>query len=101
MTDKPGNHQRGLSIFDHPGDDDSARPDDSTQVIPQVSSPGPDDRSAPRRAAAPSFPVVRRGGYDKAPVDRFVASFHAGQADASAGVHAAEQENRRLNTRVG
>ncbi len=48
----------------------------------------------------PSFPVVRRGGYDKAAVDQFVAQFQAGETEASAQARAAEEQNRRLSARV-
>src|SRR3954452_4564664 len=90
----------GLSIFDEPDDTMSggaSAADATTQVIPAVKAPqqrqgGPaEQRPAPSRQPAPppdpparpapaagpavtrpSFPVVRKGGYDTAAVDRHV-----------------------------
>ncbi|MEP6469313.1 MAG: hypothetical protein ABJC24_06035 [Chloroflexota bacterium] len=111
MTDKPANSQRGLSIFDDrtgatKGPAAGGAADDETRVIPQVaaqsrSGASPQQGSPPAaRPVRPNFPVVRRGGYDKAAVDAHLAQQQAGEANANADVQAAMDENARLSARV-
>ncbi|MFY9914940.1 MAG: hypothetical protein WAK18_09750, partial [Nocardioidaceae bacterium] len=114
MTDQPGNAQRGLSIFDNAEDErttsQSADPEEATQVIPVVPS-GQDSGSQSSGAVSrisfptqsaqpPSFPVVRRGGYDKDSVDQFFARVQVSQVEGSSALVLLREENARLSARV-
>src|SRR4051812_13375683 len=130
MSDRPG-----LSIFEDPDENGSGRgrnrgrDDEATQVIPAVrqqdrtapTSPSQPSASTPRPESTPatgttgglgtpgrtSFPVVRRGGYDPASVDRQMhtlagekAGLTAGLNDAKARVAALEKELAALREKV-
>src|SRR6185436_2844590 len=131
MSDRPG-----LSIFDDPdengGDSARSRDDEATQVIPAVrqqsrtaptppsqpsaSTPRPDSTPAagsaggtgnPGNPGRTTFPVVRRGGYDPASVDRQMhtlagekAGLTAGLNDAKARVASLEKELASLRSKV-
>ena len=96
MSDRPG-----LSIFDDPDNGNGA--DEPTQVIPAARpetprAPAPGGSGA-ASAGPTSFPVVRRGGYDQAAVDRHVstlagekAGLAASLADARSRISALEKE---------
>src|SRR6185436_5048727 len=107
MSDRPG-----LSIFDDPDENggDSgrsrSRDDEATQVIPAVrqqsrtapTPPSQPSASTPRPESTPatgnpgnpgrtSFPVVRRGGYDPASVDRQMHTLAGEKAGLTAGLN--------------
>ena len=108
MSDRPG-----LSIFDDPDNGNGA--DDATQVIP-AARPETPRPAAPAGAAggsaasaggSASFPVVRRGGYDQAAVDRHVhtlagekAGLTASLNDAKSRITALEREVSQLRERA-
>ena len=124
MSDRPG-----LSIFDDdPADDRGDNgSDDATQVIPAVktasgpAAPGP-QRPAPQAAqsnpaptagagstgtpstphggARPTFPVVRRGGYDTAAVDRQMHTLAGEKAGLTASLNDAKQTIAALEKQV-
>src|SRR5690349_24709471 len=102
MTDKPGNAQRGLSIFDDPAEPapSQSRPHDTTQLMPSVSDSGTQGHQGYRSMPRPELPVVRRGGYDKGAVDHYLGQFLAGQADADQRARSAQEQNRSLSARV-
>src|SRR5690349_8037663 len=120
MSDRPG-----LSIFEDPDDNggERNRDDEATQVIPAVrpqgrptptpqaqpsaSTPRPESGPAAGGSGRPSFPVVRRGGYDPASVDRQIhtlagekAGLTAGLNEAKSKVAALEKELATLRERV-
>ncbi len=111
MSDRPG-----LSIFDDDPAENSAASgaDDATQVIPAARQSGPAPAARPSTAGQPAtggsrpgFPVVRRGGYDPAAVDRQMhalagekAGLEAGLNDAKAKIAALEKQVAALKTEV-
>src|SRR6478735_3668159 len=124
--ERPVSDRPGLSIFDDPDDNGSergpGRDDEATQVIPAVrqqhrpTPPTQPSASAPRAEAStpaastggrPTFPVVRRGGYDPAVVDRQMhtlagerAGLTAGLNESKARVASLEKELAALRERV-
>ena len=101
MSDRPG-----LSIFD----DDNGKDDrnDATQVIPV---PGAGASSSASAASAtrtglppirnvPTFPVVRRGGYDTAAVDREVNTLAGENAGLKDSLEQARSRAQTLERRV-
>src|SRR5690349_9238718 len=108
MSDRPG-----LSIFEDPDDNGEGRgpnrDDEATQVIPAVrpqGRPAPAPQSQPSASAPrpestpaassgsgrPSFPVVRRGGYDPASVDRQMHTLAGEKAGLTAGLNEAKSK---------
>lgn len=93
--------RQGLSIFDQPAGDPAtadrptAASEAETQVFSPVGATAPQARGShqPASLPAPTFPVVRRGGYDKAAVDGWLAEHQAQRHDA-------QQENERLRHEV-
>ena len=98
MSDRPG-----LSIFDDDNGNDSGGDDrnEATQVIPVAGAKAPGaPRSAPAQAGTPartqSFPVVRRGGYDPAAVDRQVHTWAGERAGLTASLDEARAKATAL-----
>ncbi|MGN6574834.1 MAG: hypothetical protein ACTHKG_04030, partial [Nocardioides sp.] len=96
----------GLSIFDDPenGNGGNQAADEPTQVIPTAR---PAAAAPAASSSRPSFPVVRKGGYDTAAVDRQMqalagerAGLAAGLDDAKARVAALEKEVEALRTQL-
>ena len=105
MSDRPG-----LSIFEDPDDNggERNRDDEATQVIPAVrpqgrptptpqaqpsaSTPRPESGPAAGGSGRPSFPVVRRGGYDPASVDRQIHTLAGEKAGLTAGLNEAKSK---------
>ena len=104
MSDRPG-----LSIFDDPEDNGDSGDNEATQVIPAVKQQKTPTSTTPAAAPAaaaprpatpaaraestsarPTFPVVRRGGYDTAAVDRQISTL----AGEKAGLSASLQETK-------
>lgn len=114
MTDQQVSQRRGLSIFESPVIDRPAAPSEEQPDTAEAGGPegealavtaGPVDpvdeasrpeSPAPAAAVTPTFTVVRRGGYDKAAVDAYVARMAA----ASAGTSSAQQELASLRDTV-
>src|SRR5688500_16435919 len=99
MSDRPG-----LSIFDDDNGNDDR--DEATQVIPVAGTSTPaSPASTPSRGPAPAartqtFPVVRRGGYDTAAVDRQVHTWAGEKAGLTASLDEARAKASALEKKV-
>ncbi len=106
MTDNT--QGQGLSIFDEPTEETpSAQPpaavsDAETQVFASVATtlPQPKRSQLPAALPVPEFAVVRRGGYDRAAVDGWLAGYQLQQSNTAAEFQALQEETAYLRRQV-
>ena len=84
----------GLSIFDDPdnGNGTNAADNEATQVIPAArpAASAPTAQQGAPSNRPPSFPLVRKGGYDPAAVDRQMHTLAGEKAGLAAGLNEAK-----------